>query len=86
MGKYSTQLFHFSPVSRKKVEADFDGGEVTSNAGALLLRETEAQVGIIYCILNCAVVNFLGFIAFISPLIPLARHCNFIPPMAVFLD
>ena len=30
MGKYSTQPIHFSPVSHKKVEADFDGGEVTS--------------------------------------------------------
>jgi len=47
MRKYSTSPLLFSPISRKKVEADFDGGEVTSNAGALLLREAEGQVGII---------------------------------------
>ena len=47
MSKYSTSPLLFSPISHKKVEADFDGGEITSNAGALLLRETEKQVGII---------------------------------------
>jgi len=50
MSKYSTSPLLFSPVLHKKVEADFDGGEITSNAGALLLRETEKQVGIISAI------------------------------------
>ena len=50
MSKYSTSPLLFSPISHKKVEADFDGGEITSNAGALLLRETEKQVGIISAI------------------------------------
>jgi hypothetical protein len=50
MPKYSTSPLLFSPISHKKVEADFEGGEITSNAGALLLRETEKQVGIISAI------------------------------------
>lgn len=37
----------FSPVSSKKVEAVFDGGRVTSDAGVLVLREVERQVGVI---------------------------------------
>jgi hypothetical protein len=47
MSKYSTTPLLFSPILHKKVEADFGGGEITSNAGALLLRETEKQTGII---------------------------------------
>jgi hypothetical protein len=50
MNNYTTQPLPFSPLSGKKVEADFDGGEVTSDAGVLLLRETEAQVGILSAI------------------------------------
>jgi len=34
-------------VCGKKVELDFDGGNVTSDAGVLLLSETEKQIGII---------------------------------------
>ena len=30
-------LFDFEPVERKKVVAGFDGGTITSDAGALLL-------------------------------------------------
>ncbi len=50
MSNYTSQPLHFSPISGKKVEADFDGGEMTSDAGVLLLRETEAQLGIIAAI------------------------------------
>lgn len=41
------QLAHFKEISGKKVEVAFDGGEVTSDAGVLFLRQTEAKVGII---------------------------------------
>ncbi len=50
MSNYTTQSLPFSPISGKKVEADFNGGELTSDAGVLLLRETEAQVGIVAAI------------------------------------
>ena len=36
--------FHFSSVKRKKVEADFRGGSVTSNAGLILLGEIERKL------------------------------------------
>jgi len=41
------QSLHFSSVSGKKVKTDSDCGQVTSDTGALLLRETEQQVNII---------------------------------------
>jgi len=41
------QRLLFAPVAEKKVEADFDGGETTSDAGALLLREVDRQTGFI---------------------------------------
>jgi hypothetical protein len=37
----------FASLSGRKVEADFDGGATTSDAGALLLRQAEGRVGII---------------------------------------
>lgn len=37
----------FTSISGKKVEADFDGGNVTSDGGALFLREVEKEVGVI---------------------------------------
>ena len=47
MTKSTKQLLLFKDISGKKVEADFDGGEVSSDAGLLFLRETEAKHGII---------------------------------------
>jgi hypothetical protein len=43
----SQDCLHFSSISSKEVRADFSGGQMTSDAGVLLLRETERQVGII---------------------------------------
>jgi hypothetical protein len=39
--------FDFQPLGRREVVARFDGGRITSDAGALLLRETEQATGII---------------------------------------
>ena len=36
----------FSSVKRRHVEADFSGGDISSNAGVLLLRETDRQLGL----------------------------------------
>ena len=36
-----------APVMGKKVALDFDGGNITSDAGVLFLSETESQLGII---------------------------------------
>src|SRR3970040_2557351 len=43
----SQECLHFASISSKEVRADFTGGQMTSDAGVLLLRETEKIVGII---------------------------------------
>ena len=47
MEKDTKQAFHFKAISGKKVIADFNGGNVTSDAGLLFLREVESRLGII---------------------------------------
>lgn len=37
----------FSSLGRKRVVADFDGGSITSDAGALLLREVDRHLGLV---------------------------------------
>ena len=41
------QLLLFKDISNKKIEADFNGGEVSSDAGVLFLREVENRIGLI---------------------------------------
>lgn len=41
------ERFDFHPLNSREVVARFDGGEITSDAGALLLRETENKTGIL---------------------------------------
>lgn len=52
MEKYTKQMLLFKGISGKRVEVDFDGGEITSDAGILFLRETEEQIGILSRIAN----------------------------------
>ena len=52
MTKFTKQLFLFKDISGKKIQADFKGGEVSSDAGLLFLRETEARHGIIRRVAN----------------------------------
>ncbi len=40
-------VLSFASISGKKVEADFEGGQVTSDGGALFLRTVEKGVGVI---------------------------------------
>jgi len=50
----NTQLeLEFQSVAGKKVTTDFEGGVVTSDAGLLLLREVERNVGIIRRFTDC---------------------------------
>jgi len=37
----------FAPVERRRVEADFDGGAMTSDAGALLLGASDRAIGLV---------------------------------------
>ena len=43
----SADLFGFAPVARRAVVAGFDGGRMTSDAGALLLGATDRAIGLI---------------------------------------
>jgi len=47
MMKNTKPNLHFKAISGKKVIADFNGGDVTSDAGLLFLREVESKAGII---------------------------------------
>ncbi|MBV8576216.1 MAG: IS1380 family transposase [Acetobacteraceae bacterium] len=49
----STQLFDFPPLERRAVVAGFDGGEVTSDAGGLLLGATDRKLGLIERFAGC---------------------------------
>ena len=43
----SATLFEFAPVEGRSVVGAFDGGKITSDAGALLLAATDRAVGLI---------------------------------------
>jgi hypothetical protein len=45
--------FEFHAFSRRPVVARFDGGAITSDAGALLLRQVEERTGIIARLAGC---------------------------------
>jgi len=47
MSNASEMQLQFTPLGSKVVEADFSGGAITSDAGVLLLRETDRQIGLI---------------------------------------
>jgi len=51
----STTLFEFAPVEDRKVAAKFDGGTMTSNAGALLLGSVDKAVRLIERAASCFV-------------------------------
>ena len=43
----SAELFGFAPVDGREVVAGFDGGKITSDAGALLLGATDRTIGLV---------------------------------------
>lgn len=49
----STKSVEFHPLGARKIVARFDGGAITSDAGALLLRECEAGTGIVAQFARC---------------------------------
>ena len=49
----SPKLFEFEAVERKMVVAGFDGGAITSNAGALLLGQLEDGLGLVRRFAGC---------------------------------
>lgn len=53
MTECNRTTLQFSSLSRKKILADFNGGRLTSDAGALLLREANRRTGLIAHLANC---------------------------------
>jgi Transposase DDE domain group 1 len=49
----SADLFGFTPVAGRRVEAAFDGGAVTSDAGALLLGATDRAIKLVERFARC---------------------------------
>src|ERR1700680_2260204 len=49
----SAKLFGFEEVERKSVVAGFDGGDITSNAGALLLGQVDRGIGLVRRFAEC---------------------------------
>ena len=43
----------FSSLGRKRIQADFAGGKLTSDAGAALLQEVDRRIGLIEALANC---------------------------------
>jgi hypothetical protein len=48
-----TQPLLFSSLKNKKIQADFNGGSLTSDTGALLLREVDRRLGLVDAINRC---------------------------------
>lgn len=48
-----TELLQFASLKRQKVQADFRGGRLTSDGGALLLREADRALGLIDAVNAC---------------------------------
>jgi len=46
-------LFGFAPVEGRRVEASFDGGALTSDAGGLLLGSTDRSIGLVDRFARC---------------------------------
>jgi Transposase DDE domain group 1 len=49
----SADLFGFTPIEGRKVVAAFDGGQMTSDAGAMLLGATDKQIQLIERFAGC---------------------------------
>ena len=53
MTECNSETTEWTPVERRKVVADFDGGRLTTDAGVLLLREVDRKIGLIDAINEC---------------------------------
>ena len=51
----SAERFDFAPVEKRAVVAGFDGGTITSDAGALLLGVTDRAIGLVGRFARCFV-------------------------------
>jgi hypothetical protein len=51
----SAELFEFAPVEGRLVAAGFDGGAITSDAGALPLGATDRAIGLVGRFADCVI-------------------------------
>src|SRR5690625_1596724 len=49
----TSELFEFAPVEKRRVQAAFDGGDVTSNAGGLLLGAADRAIRLVERVAAC---------------------------------
>jgi len=49
----NTQPLLFASLGSKKIQADFKGGSLTSDAGALLLRQVDKKLGLLDALDRC---------------------------------
>ena len=49
----TAQRYLFQGPGRREVVASFEGGRITSDGGALLLRETDRKLGLLECFAQC---------------------------------
>ena len=49
----SAELFEFAAIDRRAVIAGFDGGAITSDAGALLLGAADPAIGLVDRLARC---------------------------------
>src|SRR5262245_25526902 len=47
MTQRNTEALSFSSLGSRRIQADFSGGSLTSDAGALLLREADKRLGLL---------------------------------------
>ena len=53
MTECKSKSLAFTASQRRQIVADFDGGRLTTDAGVLLLREVDRQIGLIDAINDC---------------------------------
>ena len=53
MTECNRKALHFSSLSRKRIQADFNGGHLTTDGGALLLREVDRRTVLIGALAAC---------------------------------
>jgi hypothetical protein len=53
MTECTQSSFEFKPHFRRAVVADFQGGTMTSDAGALLLRQVDRRLGLLRRLAGC---------------------------------
>ena len=54
MTECSQETFSFAPHFSRRVEAGFSAGQVSSDGGSLLLRETEQRINLLSRLAACS--------------------------------